>query len=190
MIIIGITGTLGAGKGAVVEYLEQKDFAHFSARAFFTKELECRGISVNRDTMTKLANELRANHGLSYIMQELYKEAAANCSNAVIESIRTPAEAGELISKGHFYLLAVDADPQIRYERITKRGSETDNVSYEKFLADEAREMHNDYPTKQNIAAVIEKAAYQIQNNGSLEELHTHVDHILKEITQKETRAA
>jgi len=43
MIIIGITGTLGAGKGTVVEYLQEKGFRHYSARGFITKEVEKRG---------------------------------------------------------------------------------------------------------------------------------------------------
>ena len=33
-IIIGITGTLGAGKGTVVEYLKKKSFKHYSVRSF------------------------------------------------------------------------------------------------------------------------------------------------------------
>jgi dephospho-CoA kinase len=35
MFIIGITGTIGAGKGTVVEYLVgQKGFDHYSVRSF------------------------------------------------------------------------------------------------------------------------------------------------------------
>lgn len=40
MIIIGITGTLGAGKGTVVEYLKTKGFKHFSVREFLTQEIK------------------------------------------------------------------------------------------------------------------------------------------------------
>ena len=39
MITIGITGTLGAGKGTIVEYLQkEKGFSHYSVRAFLTDE--------------------------------------------------------------------------------------------------------------------------------------------------------
>ena len=38
-MIIGITGTLGAGKGAVVEFLKQKDFKHYSVRNFLIEEI-------------------------------------------------------------------------------------------------------------------------------------------------------
>ena len=52
MIIIGITGTLGAGKGTIVDYLiKTKGFTHYSVRAFITKEIEKRKLPVNRDSM-------------------------------------------------------------------------------------------------------------------------------------------
>ena len=34
MIIIGITGTIGAGKGTIVELLIKKGFKHYSVRDF------------------------------------------------------------------------------------------------------------------------------------------------------------
>ena len=41
MVIIGITGTLGAGKGTIVDYLkEERGFLHFSARQFIIEEIE------------------------------------------------------------------------------------------------------------------------------------------------------
>jgi len=182
MQIIGITGTIGAGKGALVEYLKTKGFEHYSARDFFTKELKKRGVIVNRDTMTELANELRAQNGTGYIMKELYVEAKACGKNAVIESIRTPGEVEILKSKGDFLLLAIDADPKIRYQRVVERASALDNVTYEKFLSDEAREMQNNNPSKQNIAEVMEEANFILTNNTSLEELHSEIDKILENI--------
>ncbi|MEG1910591.1 MAG: AAA family ATPase, partial [Bacteroidales bacterium] len=89
MYIIGITGTLGAGKGTVVDYLvKNKGFTHFSARAFLIKEIEKRHLAVNRDSMTLVANELRTQKGASYIVDELYKAALASGTDAIIESIR------------------------------------------------------------------------------------------------------
>ena len=42
-MIIGITGTLGAGKGTIASYLvKEKGFKHFSVREFLNKELQKR----------------------------------------------------------------------------------------------------------------------------------------------------
>ena len=130
--IIGITGTLGAGKGTVVEYLKEKyGFVHFSVRDFLKEEVLRRGLEPNRDSFTQVANELRAAHSPSYVTDCLYERAARQPHDAVIESIRTPGEIDALQAKGNFRLWAVDADPEIRYSRAVLRNSETDHVSYE-----------------------------------------------------------
>ena len=104
MIIIGITGTIGAGKGTLVEYLKQKEhFRHFSVRGFLTQEILRRQLPVNRDTMTHVANELRATHSPSYIIDQLYNQAVQQGKNAVIESIRTPGEILSLRKKKQLF---------------------------------------------------------------------------------------
>lgn len=43
MLIIGITGTNGAGKGTVVEYLvKEKGFSHYSVSGYLTQILKRR----------------------------------------------------------------------------------------------------------------------------------------------------
>lgn len=184
MIIIGITGTLGAGKGTVVEFLvERKGFDHYSVRAFLLKEIIRRGLPENRDSMVLVANELRGKHGPSYVTDQLYYEAALIGKNCIIESIRTPGEIDSLKAKGNFFLFAVDADPDIRYQRITKRQSETDDISFETFASNEAREMNTSDPNKQNLRACIREADFVMNNNGTREELFGKVEQILEKIT-------
>jgi dephospho-CoA kinase len=183
MIVIGITGTLGAGKGTIVDYLiREKGFRHYSVRSFLIREIENRGIPVNRDSMTSVANELRANHSPSYITDCLYEEALGHGVNCVIESIRTPGEITSLRKKGDFKLFAVDANPETRYARITDRKSETDAISYEIFIQNETREMNSDDPNKQNLKACISQADFVFNNNGSVKELIAHVENVLKQM--------
>ena len=130
--------------------------------------------------MTKVSNNLRLKYGPGYIAEELYKKARAYSGNVIIESIRTLGEVESLKAKGNFILLAVDADPKLRFERITKRRSETDNISFEKFLEDEKREMENSDSNKQNISAVIKQADYVLENNGTFDELHKKIEDIFK----------
>ncbi|MEI8007898.1 MAG: hypothetical protein WCI00_00100 [bacterium] len=76
-------------------------------------------------------------------------------------------------------LFAIDADPKIRYERIVIRGSETDKISYDEFIANEEREMNNIDPSKQNIAKCMQMADYLFTNNGTFEELHKQLEDVL-----------
>ncbi len=181
MHIIGITGTLGAGKGTVVDYLiKNKGFKHYSVRQFLTDEITKRGLPVNRDSMTMVANSLRANHSPWYIIEQLYKKAAAIGGNSIIESIRTPGEIDFLKKQGDFHLIAVDADPKLRYSRITIRASSTDDVSYDTFLANEKREFNTTDPNKQNLSKCISLADVILHNDGSLAELNEQLERSLQ----------
>lgn len=183
MLIIGITGTLGAGKGTVVEYLvKEKNFKHYSVRDYLTREIKKRKLEVNRDSMVTVANDLRKKFGPSYLAQELYKEARIEGANAVIESLRTPGEILSLKEKGNFTLFAVDADQKIRYERIVSRASESDKVSFEKFKDDENREMNSTDPTKQNLSKCILMADFKFDNNSTIEKLYDEVEKTIKKI--------
>lgn len=186
MITLGITGTLGAGKGTIVDYLvRNKGYAHYSVRNFLLQEIKKRKLPEDRDSMVIVANELRSKHGPAYIVERLFEEASKSGKNAIIESIRTTGEIEALRSKGLFFLLAVDADVEIRFQRIQQRGSETDNVDYPTFISNENREMSGNDPGKQNLLKCLELADYALDNNGTFQQLFNQVEIYLSEISGK-----
>ncbi len=183
MIIIGITGHIGAGKGTVVDYLKTiKGFTHYSARSFITREVEKRGLPVDRDSMAIVSNSLREEHSPSYIIEALYKEAKERGENCIIESIRTLGEVEALRKIGHFHLLAVTADLPVRYERIVLRGSVTDNISFDTFVEQDKRESSSTDPHKQNINACIAQADFVLNNNGDIEALYKEIEEVFTKI--------
>lgn len=166
----------------MVEYLVQKyGFKHYSVRDFITQEILARNLPVTRDNMVAVANDLRTEDS-AFIVKALYQQSIINNTNSVIESIRTTGEIDSLRQNTDFYLLAIDADSQIRYQRIVLRKSATDSVSYDKFLNDEQKEMQSSDPGKQNLAGCIQKADFILNNKGTREELHKQVNNIMTEI--------
>lgn len=180
-MIIGITGTNGAGKGTVVDMLKKKGFIHFSASEFITKEIIKRGLPVNRDSMIVVANDLRARFGPGYIIATLLYEAAQQEKDAIVESIRTTGEIQKL-RDARGILIGVDADQKTRYTRIQARKSEKDNVSYEEFVSQEEKEMSSDDPNKHNLRACITAADFIILNNGSKKDLKEKVERLPKKL--------
>ena len=179
-MIIGITGTNGAGKGTVVDYLvRQKGFKHYSVRDFLNAEISRRGLEHTRGTMLVVANALRAEHGPGYICERLFADASAREGDAVIESVRAIGEAKYLVAHGAL-LWAVDASMPVRYERILRRMSETDRISYEKFVSDEEAEIDNKEEHKPNLRALIAMAGAVFTNDGSQEDLYRQVEEELK----------
>ncbi len=181
-MVIGLTGSFGAGKGAVVNYLvKEKKFLHYSARDLIKEEIEKRELLLNRDSMIIVGNSIREGYGPSYIIETLFNRAKTAGGNVVIESLRAVAEVRYIQESGGI-VLAIDSDPVVRYERAVARSSETDDVSFEKWQEQEKLESNTEDETKQNIFGAIALSDYVLDNDGTLEELYARIDEVLKKI--------
>lgn len=181
-MLLGITGTDGAGKGAVVDHLiRHHDFTHYSSRSLILEHVPA-GITPTRNQLRLTANELRAQHGNDFLVTVALKKMQDDgVVKAAVESIRTTAEADTLRAHGGV-LLAVDADPHLRYERVQGRRSVSDQVTFEEFCAHEELEKNDPDPHGLQKAKVMAMADHTIMNNGSLAELHAKVDTLLNNI--------
>ena len=182
-MILGITGTDGAGKSTVVAYLvEQKRFVHKHVRTMLLKEADKKGLPHDRESMRLVANMLRKDNGDDFVVRRFLDEAREErLTNVIVDSVRTIAEAECLKAAGGI-LLAIDADQKLRYERITGRNSESDHVTFEEFVRQEELENNDSDPHGMQKAAVMQMADYHLINNGSLEELHTDIERLLHQI--------
>ena len=178
-MIIGIAGTLGAGKGTVVEYLKTRGFTHYSVSGHMTTILHERGHTAVRENLSALADEL-AEQYTGGILEVMHQKAQADgVADYILESIHRVSEADYLRSIGAV-ILGIDADPKVRYERTIKRQEgEKDNVTFEEFMRSIEREEEGKGSGTPNINAVIARADFVLQNNGSLEELHQQIDQFL-----------
>jgi dephospho-CoA kinase len=175
-MIIGIAGTLGAGKGTVVDHLKLKGFAHYSVSGRLGEILRERGLPEDRPNLSMLADELSDMYpgGILEVMHS--KAVEDGVENYILESIHRESEAEYVRSLGGI-ILALDVDPHVRYERSQLRQEgEKDNATFEEFLAAIEREEKGKGEGKPNINAVIKNADHTIMNAGTIEELHTKVE--------------
>lgn len=179
-VTVGLTGPHASGKNEIVKILKKFCFEHFSARDdVLTPEVRRRGLPENdRTSLGIVANDLRRLHGPEEVAWRLYQMARASGKDSAIESIYTTGEINRIrtAADGRFILIAVDADPKIRYTRMIEiRRGATDNISFEKFLEQQEREMQSADPTKHNLRACWNEADLQFFNNGTPEELEEFV---------------
>lgn len=170
--IIGLTGTNGAGKGAVALFFENKGYAYFSLSDLIREELKKRGEELTRDNLIKMGNQLRESWGADILAQRIIKRVKGK---AIIDSIRNPKEIEYLHSQRNFILLAIDAPVELRYGRITKRGRNESASTLEEFIKKEAEEMTN-LDKSQQLQNCMKMADHIITNDGSLEELYRKLE--------------
>lgn len=185
-MIIGITGTNGAGKGTVVEYLiKERGFTHYSVRGYLEESLKEQGLPIDRPHLGELGNKLRAEHGAGFFTDVFSKKMQEEgVSKAVIESIRSVGEAKALKEKKGI-LLAVDADRQIRFDRINVRGSATDGIDFKTFSEQEENEWKASTEEGMNVPAVMAMADYTIYNDNNTEDLYKKIEDVLSKLNQK-----
>lgn len=184
-MILGITGTLGSGKGTVVDYLvKEKGFKRFAVSdTFLTQEAIRRGLEPNRQVRHDIANEYRA-LGPTKLQEAVYEMARADIEaghDVIIEPQHTVGEVNFIKSIGG-KVIGIDADIQLRYARIKERGSAKDNVTFEEFRDFEILESQSDDPNQNNLIAAAKAADTHLTNNGSLEELHAAIESALAHI--------
>ena len=178
-IIVGLTGTNCAGKGTIADYLKKKGFVYFSLSDIIREEATRKGMDHSRDSLVKTGNELRQKYGASVLgMLTAKKIAESKEKKFIIDSIRNPSEIDELRKLPGFFLIAIDADISLRYERSKTRGRNENALSLEQFMEQENREKSSDAKGQQ-LHNCIAMADFLIENNTGFSELYLKIEEIL-----------
>ncbi len=185
-MILGITGTIGAGKGTVVEYLKSKGFVSYSSSGLLIELVEKDGDPKSREFLSRMATKLQQEYP-GGVVEKNYRERylIAKPEHAIFESIHRQSEADFIRSIGG-HIIGVDADLETRYKRTSLRNEgEKDQKDFEDFKiqAQVEDEGGGDKTRDNNIRAVIGATQYVIQNDGTLEELHEQVEAVLQSIS-------
>ncbi|MDD3498666.1 MAG: hypothetical protein PHH24_04180, partial [Candidatus Moranbacteria bacterium] len=107
----------------------------------------------------------------------IYKDVESDENDLiVIDGVRRVPDIEFLKTLPGFRLVYIDADIEKRYERIIKRGENSDDNSktFEEFKKDHQREAELQIKDLKNRADVI------VDNNGSFEDLYKQLDEIIK----------
>ncbi|OGL36507.1 hypothetical protein A3E49_02005 [Candidatus Saccharibacteria bacterium RIFCSPHIGHO2_12_FULL_49_19] len=171
MKLIGISGTNGSGKDTVGDMLaERHNWLFVSVSDFLREEARRRNLPIERKHLSSISAEWRRKHGHGVLTERaarLFKEKATKHDGLAVVPMRHPGEAAKVKELGGI-IVWVDADPKVRYKRVTGRGRSTEDVkTYEQFLAEEEAEMHHsgDEATL-SMSKVKEMADISLVNNG------------------------
>jgi dCMP deaminase len=186
-MLIGLTGRNAAGKGEVAKHLQTKSFYYYSLSDAIRDEIRARQLTITRERLIEVGNELREHFGPSVLADRILKRVEAD-RNYVIDSIRNPAEV-EAFRKStkNFKLLRVDAPLKVRFERSVVRNRESDPITFDDFVEIENREAAGDV-TAQNMIQVERLADEVLINDASIDELGPKVDALVGRLMRQERR--
>jgi len=187
-MIIGLTGTKASGKGEVAELFKRRGFIYFSLSDRVREEAISRGLlNYTIKDLQDIGNELREKFGNSILVLRTLKMMEKE-KNYVIDGIRNLGEIKELRKEKDFFLIAVDSQPEKRFERLIIRGRNSDPKTWQEFLLmDERDRGKQELNSGQQVDKCIEQADFRIYNNESLEVLNRTTDEILKKIIKRPT---
>ena len=137
MRVLGISGTNGSGKDAIAKFIENNyGFLFVSVSDLLRDEAKKRNLPIERSVLRSISKEWREISGLGCLVDkavELYQAGARKKTGVVVVSIRNPGEVERIKHLGGL-VIWVDADPKVRYERVSKRTrSSEDKKSYSLF---------------------------------------------------------
>lgn len=179
MHLIGLTGTHGAGKGTVTEFLAcAYGFVVYSVSEFLADEVLRRGGQPDRTARRDIANEFRRVSPTA-LMEAVCATVPEGMNRVVIEPQYTLEEVRYIQGRGGI-VLALDASLETRYARIRVRGSSKDNVSFEEFRRAQTLEMESKNGDRQNLMTAMAAANVSVKNEGTREELERAISGTLK----------
>jgi len=171
-LILGLTGSFGSGCGEVSKFLENK-FQIFSLTKYIRDEFNRKhpGRKPDREDLQDTGDELRKKFGNDILVKKLLKEIPNTPDpnkGVVIKSIRNHSEADALRKKfgDNFYLINVDADKQIRFNRVKDEYPGDKKSALRKFEKEDERDSGENQPEYgQQVRKCVDVADIVINNN-------------------------
>jgi dephospho-CoA kinase len=136
-------------------------------------------IPTSRENMQKVSTVLRANFGEDLLAKGIANDASKlDADVVVIDGVRRLTDIEHLVALPNFFLIKIEADDKLRYDRMVKRNENPgDNEkTFEQFLKDHETEADSQVPS------VMKTAKYSINNNGTFEELYKQIDELVEKL--------
>ncbi len=175
-MLVGLTGRNASGKSTLVGWFSDKGLRSVSCSDSIRAWLREQGVDTTREALIEGGRELRRRGGAGVLAEMLLE--ILDGEDAVVDSIRTPAEVEALRSRGDFFLIEVRADEEARWQRMNARGRAGDPLEKETFLSQEAAEAKSDDEAGQALDATAALADITIINDGTIEELEDKLESV------------
>lgn len=190
MLVVGLVGEKGSGKGTFAELLATSAPAGSRVvRVRFSdilrETLDCWHLPPSRANLQNLSKVMDAEFGNGTLAHAMgHRIANTQADLVVLDGVRWEADRLLIRSFPQNLLIYVTASPRVRYERLRARGEKAgeSTTTFEQFLEEEGAVAERAIP---EIAAT---ANIRIVNEGLFDELRRHVSQVCPELVEGHTR--
>ncbi len=175
--IVAIVGMCGSGKSIASARLEDLGYKKVYFGGVTMEKLKEEGFEITPDNEKMMREKLRSELGMgayAIVLLPKIKKLAQN-NDVVLDGLYSWDELKILQKEFNLTTIAVVADKDLRYDRLSKRIDRP-------FAKEDA--IKRDISEIENIAKAgpIAYADYYIFNNGTIQEFHERLDEILNQI--------
>lgn len=178
-IVLGIAGSIGAGKDLLSKYVVNR-YSFYKihmgdlVRALAKKEK----IKITRENLQKLQEKYHKKHGKEFLIDiAINKARKSKKQKVVIAGIRTPEQAAKFKKEPNAKIIFIDAKPKLRLEYLKKRKRKGFPQTLREFKKQEKRE--NKYFKFNKILRYVD---YKIENNKTEKDLYKKIDDLIKRL--------
>lgn len=177
-IVLGLAGEIASGKGTTAQYIIDKYNGSSHRFSTMLRDVARRMyLEENRENLQKLSTIFRQNFHDDLLSMVIAKDVENDKHEIIaIDGVRRLADISYLKKIDGFKLVYIEADIKKRFDRITKRGENTDDTkkTFEEFEKDHQRE------AELQIKELKNHADYVIDNNGNFDDLYRKIDKIIE----------
>ncbi|MEM5875066.1 MAG: AAA family ATPase [Candidatus Aenigmatarchaeota archaeon] len=191
MLVIGLSGYAASGKTEVANYLKEKyNFTVLEFSQIIEEEAkklglikENLGLEEKKRVLSEVGSIIRKKYNDEAVFARLLikKIVEENKDKVVVTGFRSLNEVEVFREKFkyNFYLIWIETDVKLRYER--RKAQDPDfNLSFEEFLERDKNDV-----IKLGLDKIKEISDIIIENNSNIEDLKKRIDNLLKSISNK-----
>jgi predicted RNA binding protein with dsRBD fold (UPF0201 family)/dephospho-CoA kinase len=174
--VIGLVGMPASGKSEAATVAREMGIPVVVMGDIVRAHMHNMGVQINEKNVGLTANKLREEHGMDAIAKMCIPIIKSQKSNVVaIDGIRGYAEVVAYKDEfdENFKVIAIEASPELRYERAKKRARSDDVGDHESFKIKDDREL------SWGLAEALNNADIRVLNEGPLEVLRSLISDIL-----------
>lgn len=178
-VIIGLAGEMSSGKGTIAHYLvDRYRFVQFRYSDMLRDLLGRLHLPISRENLARTSSMIRETFGQDIMSRVIAEDAKSEAVSVVVDGIRRHQDIEHLREAKNFFLVYIEVDERVRYERLVARSENAGDATktFEEFQKEQQAEADS------QVTALRNDARFIINNNGNLEELYRKIDEIVQEI--------